>query len=249
MPGAPLRRRGPALSRHPPITLRYFDARGRAQFLRYYLRTRDFPFTDERVPIGDGLAAWRALRGDRNQTGPFQKLPVLLWGNRLIAETLMISAFLHEALGDARQLSDDDNLRHGMLTSTLCDVMSSVAQLIYADLAYPGADLKVAGARILERLKLHLASIDQALHEWQWLQRSKKRPVMLADCFLWEELDVAQRVFAAHLNLGEFAALAAFYGEFAGRERCLQVLRDNACPITARPQEDEAIAAIQAALA
>jgi hypothetical protein len=236
------------LSRHPPITLRYFDARGRAQFVRYYLRIREFPFTDERVPIADGMAAWRSLRGDRGKTGPFQKLPVLHWGNRLIAETLMIGAFLHEALGDARQLSDDDNLRQGMLTSTLCDVMAGLAQLIYADIAYPGVDLKATSARSLERLKLHLASIDQALHDWQWLARSKKRPPTLADCMLWEELDAATTVLGPHLGLGEFASLGAFYEEFAGRERCLQLLRENPCPITACPQEGDAIAAIQAAL-
>jgi hypothetical protein len=236
------------LSRHPPITLRYFDTRGRAQFVRYYLRLRDFPFTDERIPTTDGMAAWRSLRGDRGKTGPFQKLPVLHWGNRLIAETLMIAAFLHEALGDARQLSDDDNLRQGMLTSALCDVMASTAQLIYADIAYPGVDLKPTAARSLERLKLHLGSIDQALHDWQWLPRSTKRPPTLADCLLWEELDVAHTVFGEHLALGELGSLAAFYAEFAGRERCQQLLRENACPITARPQEAEAIAAIQAAL-
>lgn len=236
------------MSRHPPITLRYFDARGRAQFVRYYLRIREFPFTDERVPIADGMAAWRSLRGDRGKTGPFQKLPVLHWGNRLIAETLMIGAFLHEALGDARQLSDDDNLRQGMLTSTLCDVMASLAQSIYADIAYPGADLKATSARSLERLKSHLTSIDQALHDWQWLARSKKRPAMLADCLLWEEIDAAATVFGPHLSLGEFPTLAAFYEEFVGRERCTQLLKENACPITARPQESDAIAAIQAAL-
>lgn len=237
------------MSRYPPITLRYFEARGRAQFLRYYFRIREVPFTDERVPAADGFAAWSALRGDRNRTGPFHKLPVLHWGNRLIAETLMISAFLHEALGDARQLSDDDNLRHGMLTSSLCsDVMSPIALLLWAEIAYPGVDLPVASRRALERLQAHLAAIDQSLHEWQWPPRSKKRPVMLADCLLWEELDVAKQVFGPHLKLGDLASLASFYDEFPGRDRCTALLREHACPITARPQENDAIAAIQAAL-
>ena len=62
---------------HPPITLRYFDARGRAQFLRHYFKVRKVSFTDERVAINDEFAAWRATRDDRARTGPFQKLPVL----------------------------------------------------------------------------------------------------------------------------------------------------------------------------
>ena len=72
---------------HPPITLRYFDARGRAQFLRYYFKIRKVSFTDERLPVNDELAAWRALRDDRSRTGPFHKLPILHWGDRLLAES------------------------------------------------------------------------------------------------------------------------------------------------------------------
>lgn len=237
------------MSRHPPITLRYFDARGRAQFLRYYFRIREVQFTDERIPVADDFAAWRALRADRARTGPFNKLPILHWGNRLIAETLLISAFVHEALSDARQLSDDDNLRHGMLSSSLCsDVMSPIAMLLWADVAFAGADIRAASKRTLERLQLQLVAIDQSLYEWQWLPRSRKRPVMLADCLLWEEIDVAKQVFGPHLKLGDLVSLASFYDEFPGRDRCAAMLREQACQITARPQEGDAIAAIQAAL-
>ena len=115
---------------HPPITLRYFDARGRGQFLRDYFKTRKVSFTDERVPIGDEFAAWRAMRDDRTRAGPFQKLPVLHWGDRLIPEMLMIAAFVHEASGDAGSLSDEENLRHGLLTSSLCLDMMKRGELL-----------------------------------------------------------------------------------------------------------------------
>src|SRR5215207_8047315 len=149
---------------HPPITLRYFDARGRAQFLRYYFRARRVSFTDDRVPLAADFAPWRALRDDRSRTGPFHKLPVLHWGDRLIAETLMIAAFVHEVSGDASALSDDDNLRHGMLTSSLChDVMTPIGTLLWAELMYPGADLGAAAKRTLERLEQHYRALDQSL--------------------------------------------------------------------------------------
>lgn len=237
------------MSRHPDITLRYFDARGRAQFLRYYLRIREVPFTDERVPVSADFAAWRELRGDRSRAGPFQKLPVLHWGNRLLAETLLISSFLHEALGDARQLRDDDNLRHGMLTSSLTsDVQSPIALLLWAEIAFAGADVSAAAKRTLERLHLHLQAVEQSLHEWQWFGRMQKRPIMLTDCLLWENLNVATKVFGPHLKLGDTASLARFHEEFAGRGACERLLTERPCPITARPQEEEAIAKIQAAL-
>ena len=231
---------------HPPITLRYFDARGRAQFLRYYFKGRKVSFTDERVPIGDEFAAWRALRDDRARTGPFQKLPVLHWGDRLIPEMLMIAAFLHEASGDAGSLSDEENLRHGMLTSSLClDMMNPIAILLWAEAVYPGADVSAVARRTLDRLKAHCQAIEQSFGEWRWLDRARNRRIMLVDCLLWEELDVARTVFGPHWSLETMPTLARFYQDFPARPTCEAVLAENPCPITARPGEAEGIAKIQ----
>lgn len=234
---------------HPPITLRYFDARGRAQFLRYYFRVRKVSFTDERVPLTPDFAAWRALRDDRSRTGPFKKLPVLHWGDRPLAETLMIAAFLHEASGDSSGISDDDNLRHGMLTSSLLiDVNTPLAVLLWTEINFPGADLGAVAKRTLERLQQHFQAIEQSLVEWRWVERARGRRTMLADCLLWEELDAARVVFGPQWSLDATPALAKFYAEFAGRAACQAVLAENPCPITARPGEAEGIAKIQLAL-
>jgi hypothetical protein len=231
---------------HPPITLRYFDARGRAQFLRYYFRARRVTFTDDRVALSEDFAAWRAIRDDRSRVGPFHKLPVFLWGDRLIAETLMIASFVHEVSGDARALSDDDNLQHGMLTSSLCsDVMAPIAILLWAELASPGADVGAAAKRTFERLELHIRALDQSLGEWRWLDRARNRRVMLADCLLWEELNVAQHVFGPRLTLSQTPMLARFYEEFPARATCETLLTERPCPITAVPNEPAAIAKIR----
>jgi hypothetical protein len=231
---------------HPPITLRYFDARGRAQFLRYYFRARKVTFTDERVAVGDEFAAWRALRDDRARTGPFHKLPVLHWGNRLIAETLLIAAFVHEASGDAGTLSEDDNLRHGMLTSSLVqDLMGPLAQLLWTEIMYPGADIAAVAKRTLERSQQHCQAVERSLGEWRWIERARNRRVMLVDCLLWEELDVARAVFGPHWSLAATPALAQIYEEFPGRASCEAVLAEHRCPITARPGEADGIATIQ----
>jgi glutathione S-transferase len=231
---------------HPPITLRYFDARARAQFLRHYFRVRKVSFTDDRVALAADFAPWRALRDDRSRTGPFHKLPVLHWGDRLIAETLMIAAFVHEASGDAGALSDDDNLRHGMLTSSLYqDAMTPLSQLLWAELLYPGADVGAIAKRTLERLESHYRAIEQTLGEWRWLDKARNRRVMLADCLLWEALNVAQQVFGPRLALGELPMLARFYDDFPGRAVCEAGLAEKPCPITARPDEAAAIAKIQ----
>ena len=231
---------------HPPITLRYFDARGRAQFLRYYFKARKVSFTDDRVTIGDDFAAWQALRDDRARTGPFKKLPILHWGDRLIPEMLMIAAFVHEASGDAGSLNDEDNLRHGMLTSSLClDMMNPLAILLWAEVMYPGADLVPAAKRTLDRLKAHCQSLEQVLNDWRWLDKLRNRRIMLADCLLWEELDVARVVFGPHWSLADKPTLARFYDDFPGRGICESVLAERPCPVTARPNEAEGIAKIQ----
>jgi glutathione S-transferase len=231
---------------HPPITLRYFDARGRAQFLRYYFIARKVSFTDDRVPVNDEFAAWRALRDDRTRTGPFQKLPVLHWGDRLIPEMLMIAAFVHEASGDAGSLSDEENMRHGLLTSSLClDVMNPIAILLWAEIVYPGADIAPAAKRTLDRLKAHCQALEQSFVEWRWLDRARNRRIMLVDCLLWEELDVARVVFGPHWSLSATPTLARFYDDFTGRRISEAVLAERPCPVTARPNEAEGIAKIQ----
>ena len=139
---------------HPPTTLTYFDARGRAQHLRHYLHYRDVRYEDDRVPLSADFSAWLAIRGDRSIAGPFHKLPVLHWDGRIIVETLMIHAFLHKALGDQARLSEDENLRHGMLTSSLhVDVMLPIGTLIWAEVAYAGVDLSALTKRTVERLR------------------------------------------------------------------------------------------------
>jgi glutathione S-transferase len=234
---------------HPPITLRYFDARGRAQFLRYYFRARKVSFTDDRVPLAADFAPWRAIRDDRTRTGPFHKLPVLHWGDRLIAETLMIAAFVHEVSGDAGNLSDDDNLRHGMLTSSLCqDIMNPIAILLWAEITMPGADVGAVAKRTFERLELHLRAVDQSLGEWRWFDKARNRRVMLVDCLLWEELNVALQVFGPRLSLAQTPMLARFYEEFPARQTCEAMLAEQPCPITARPEEAAAITKIQQVL-
>ena len=235
---------------HPPITLRYFDSRGRAQFLRYYFRARRVTFTDERVALAADRVPWLAICEDRTRTGPFQKLPVLHWGERVIAETLMIAAFVHEASGDAGAISDDDNLRHGMLTSSLYqDLVTPTVTLIYADLMYPGVDLRPVAQRTVERLEQYYRVLDQSLGEWRWLDKARNRRVMLADCLLWEALNVAQHVFGPRLSLGQTPMLARFYEAFPARGSCEAFLADKHCPITARPEEPAAIGKIQELMA
>jgi len=229
------------------ITLRYFAARGRGQFLRYYLRARGVPFTDERVPLSADFSAWAAMRDDRSRAGPFHKLPVLEFDGRLVAETLPIAAFLHTTLGDEATLSADDRVRHEMLLSSLyTDITTPIGTLLWAEVLFPGADLRAVAKRTLDQLRQRLAAIERTLGEWQWLERAAARPVMLADCLLWEALDIAKHLFGERLGLPPL--LARHHAEFAARAVCEGLKREHPSPITGRPGEADAIPKLQTLL-
>jgi hypothetical protein len=143
-------------------------------------------------------------------------------------------------------LSDDDNMRHGLLTSSLyTDVLTQFGILLWAEIMYPGADLKPAAKRALDRTKAHCQALEQSLVDWRWLDKLRNRRIMLADCLLWEELDVARVVFGPHWSLTATPTLARFYDDFQARGICEALIAERPCPITARPNEAEGIAKIQ----
>ena len=230
---------------YPPIELKYFNVRGRAQFLRYYLLCRGIPFADERLPLGAGFEAWQAIRSDRSITGPFQKLPVLRWGDRVIAETTVIAFFLHRVCGDAGLLSEAESLQHEMLISSVhVDLMMSTGVLLWSEVAFAGADFGTSAKRVFERTQGHLGVLDRTLVEWQWLEHAAARPVMVADCILWDQIDCAQHVFGGKCLDGT-PTLARFYRDCPARETFERLLRAKPCPVTARLGEEECIARIR----
>ncbi len=234
----------------PALTLRYFACRGRVQYLRYYLRTRGVAFTDERVPLSAGFAEWQTLKPDGSRTGPFRKLPVLHWGELLIAETPVIHAWLHNKSGDAARLSEVEQLRHAMLSSSCSgDLMLHLGLLLYSDLAHAGTDLATEAKNTLPRIRTHLKVLDQALTEWNWHESLRERGPMLADCQLWDMLNFAETLFGPALALHELPALQTHYETCPGRDDFRALLDEHpGLAITARPGEAEAITRIRGAL-
>lgn len=241
------------MTQTPAITLRYFDARGRAQPLRYYFAARGVAYADERVSLtAAGSNAWPDMREDRARVGPFHKLPVLHYGDRVIAETLVIEGFLHRVLGDEALLSETENLRHSMLISSLYgDIVMQVGTTLWAEAIYVGLDYPAFIRSLLGRLRGLLGRIDQTLAEWGWAAAALGRPVMLADCLLWEELDSLQHVFGEHVGLDELPTLSRIYAEAQGRAVFQKTLAAHPAPITGRgiPAETEIIGRIRTYLA
>jgi glutathione S-transferase len=246
------RRRAEVAPEPPPVVLRYFDARGRAQHVRNYFACREIAYADERVALSPGFEAWQAIRGDRAVAGPFHKLPVLHWGDQIVAETSVIYAFLHRSTGDEALLSEGENLRHAMLFSSLyMDVMMPIGILIWADLMFRGLDVAAYAKAALARIRGHFGTLDHTLEEWQWGRNAEKRPVMLVDCTLWEEIDIVRHVFGEHLRLHEFATLSRIYHEAPGRAVFERLIATHPASVTGRglASEGETLAKIRELIA
>jgi glutathione S-transferase len=234
----------------PAITLLYFDVRGRGQFIRHLLTQRGVPFHDARVVLpGGDRTAWLELRKDRVRTGAFQKLPTLQWGDMLVGETLVILDFLHEKLGDAALLGEQRSLQHRMLASSaFLDLLTPCISLIWSDVFNPGVDLGKSAQTIRGRMQLHLATMEQTLTEWQWLEQMHTRPVTAADAVLWEALDMVERTFAGTLNLQQYPQLARFLQDCPGAVTFRRLLQEKPLTITARPGEAQVLETLHAAL-
>lgn len=233
------------------ITLRYFDCRGRAQYLRYFLRLRGIQFTDYRVPLSAGFAEWLKIKADNSITGPFRKLPVLQWGKQQMAETPVIQDFIHRKVGDAERLPEQEQLRHAMLSSScMSELMLPMGILLWSDVAHPGTDLGTEARGALKRLRPHLEALDQTLTDWHWHETLQQRKTMLADCLLWDMLNFTEIVYGPALPFAHYPALKRHYDECPGREHFLAVLSEHpGAQFTARPGEPEAISRIHEALA
>jgi hypothetical protein len=230
-------------------TLRYFDARGRAQFLRAFLTVRDVHFTDERVPLDPDWASWLAIKSVRSLSGPFAQLPVLQLADDLIPEALVIAHYLHRETGDAAALGAADAVRHDALLSfAYTNLMVSLGILVWADLMFPGVDMPTYVTAAHGRFERALAPLDEALDEWSWTQRMHARPVTIADCLLWEELDQAFAVFGPHLCLDDKPHVARFHAEHPARATFGRLLAARPSQITGRPGEAATIEAIRAML-
>jgi glutathione S-transferase len=235
---------------HPKIVLHYFDARGRAQFIRYYLTVRNVDFVDRRVPLEPDFGSWLAIRKDRSVSGPFLRLPVMHWGDELIAETPVIASFLHRHFGDEDILGGLASRRHQQIMSSLYgDMLTQIGTLIWAEVIYAGLDFAPFVQRTFERTKSHVGSLETTLAEWEWLNSMDKRPIMIADCMIWETLDALMTIFGPHFDLSSWPILQKIHERYAHGTAFSTLLQSHPCPITARDREADVIGRIRAIVA
>lgn len=176
-----------------PVTLRYFDCRGRAQVLRYLLTEREVEFTDERVPFDDGWRSWGKLKQDPAKSGMFARLPILHWGDNTLAETWVIADFLHQTL-DAGSYNDEENKLVRMLQSSILEDVGLVYTVLNLDLAYPGADVREIARRDMTVLSANFKKYQNILTGAKTRFLVSETPT-IADYWLYETLTTCEIVF------------------------------------------------------
>jgi len=124
-----------------------------------------------------------------------------------------------------------------------------VGMLIWAELAFAGADISKIAPMTLGRVRGHLAILEQTLAEWGWWEQLKTRDMMVTDCLLWEALSIALHTFGAGLQLESCPRLYEFHCHCPGQPLFTAMLAEQPGQITGRPGEAEAIQRIQEALA
>ncbi len=231
------------------ITLHYFDVRGRGQFIRGLLTHRDIPFSDDRIKLNADNSNWPDIRSNRAVSGDFQKLPALQWDDLILNEVLVILDFIQEKLGDNALLDERTRAQHAMLrSSAFLDLLTPCINLIWCDIFHPGTNVADATAVLKRRIQMHLATVNQTMEQWGWLNAMNDREVMVADAVLWEALDVIRLTFDDKVSFDDLDALATFYDACPGAATFKKLLALKPSTITARPGEAQALIAIHESL-
>lgn len=227
------------------IALRYFECRGRAQPIRFFLAEKDLLFRDIRVPLDSLSDSWKQTKNDPQFSGPYGRLPVLEWGDLQISETLVIAFHLHNKFDSFKFDTSHNLLIRSLISSTYTDVISPMGILIWQDILTPGVEMKKYLFRTLSVFEQLFERYDQQLRSLSQPFFGGKEPC-LADYFLFEAIQIFLVVFKPrHLSLqANHASLASFNDrmtEDPGVKACLASLPAK---ITGRADEEARIAKI-----
>jgi len=237
------RRRVPArrlpLNDDAPI-LRYFDCRSRGQGLRFALRLAGQAFDDDRIPL-DALGDFRKADRGPERSGPFRALPLLIWGDLLLAETLPIAGYLEERLGlRPGPCTLEDRARLAMVTSVAhLDLQVPYRELLWLPADVPGERLRSTARGLLTQFARKLAGLEAELERSGPFFAGAAPSV--ADAFVYESLDRALSVFgeAFRSRLEARAGLSGFERAMAGLPAIAGAREAGAVPfqVTASPTE------------
>lgn len=227
------------LSADTPV-LRYFDCRSRGQALRFAFHLAGQTFRDERTPVEE-LPAFRNEDLGPACSGPFRALPVLVWGELLLAETLPIAGYLEERLGLlVGPSTPEQRARLAMVASAAhLDLQAPYRELLWLPADVPAERLRATAHGLLAHFARKLAGLETELARGGPFFGGEGPTV--ADAFVYESLDRAIAVFgdAFRPSLADLPALSGLLREMAARPGIARTRETGTVPfqVTASPSE------------
>ncbi len=207
--------------------------------MRYALAERYPGYLDERVSVADVPEGWAQKRSDRNFSGPFGTLPVLVFDVTEVAQTLVIADYLARRGGDYPEQDDRPRLVQQMaLTCAYTELIEPYGQLFSVRSSEgPGFERRVAqqAQRSRERIEQleRLLPLTSPYFAGLW-------PGM-ADFFVFEAIREAHSVFGRyeHHLLAHAPRLRALCHTIEHMPRVREEIARAPHSLTGSPREPE----------
>jgi glutathione S-transferase len=210
-----------------------------------FLVDRRIAFEDHRIELGGG--EWAAMREDRELSGPFASLPVLRWGDLVLAEVLPIASFLTRTLCASGELAPAVIARHDMLCSaSYLDVLRPLADLLWCRIDCPEISLTKRARIVLPRVFAKLRRIGSAI-ELKSSYIGGDTPAV-ADFFVLEALEELAYVMGpqAHLLGSALAELEGYRQRLRARPAMQRLFAGTRHPrYTASPDERQVLTELE----
>eukprot|EP01104_Vermistella_antarctica_P012389 TRINITY_DN3575_c0_g1_i1.p1 TRINITY_DN3575_c0_g1~~TRINITY_DN3575_c0_g1_i1.p1 ORF type:complete len:328 (-),score=90.26 TRINITY_DN3575_c0_g1_i1:155-1096(-) len=211
-----------------PVTLRYFNLRGRAEAIRLLLEDGGVAYTDVRVGA-EGVGSWSDLKQEWEPILAFGQLPQLSVGNRSIVQSHAILRYLGRALGMAGEGAEEE---------LLCDVIAGGAEdlrKLYSRLVYASSQEEFETNRVpfvSEVLPAKFAKFEALLHHnspfYGKINFFVSEQLTYADVLVFDVVDAASRL--SPTSLDEFPILRGFMDRVRSRKNIKAYLKSDRRP-------------------
>lgn len=176
------------------ISLRYFDCRGRAQAIRFYLAEKDILFRDVRVPLENISDSWGVSKKDPEVAGLLGKLPIVEWGDLKISETMVISCYLHNKFDSYKYTAKQNLLVKTIISSVYTDIIIPLGTLIWLDIIMPKSSTKDYLLRTIPNVEGLFERYEQILTNEKSSFLGGDQPT-IADYFTFEAIQIFLKIF------------------------------------------------------
>jgi len=186
----------------PSYKLIYFDARGRAELVRWLLAYGEVQYTDERIVWAEWATKKHSL--------PFPKVPILMVDEKPLPQSVAIARYVAKEVG----LVPEDNLKAAFcdaMVDTICDMMDANYKIVFSGKSQEEQNKMFQEELFPNTLQPMLAKLEKRF--------SEEKEWFLGDKLTWADLALTNwymNTKAAHPEMnGKFPAVDQYCDKVA----------------------------------